>query len=254
MVKETTSAADGLSKAQLDLIEEFQADYNALDRFLRGQLKDSKEPSFTGRVYEYSRQHPGWRDADLLRVIAEVRNTLVHGRTQPYRYAAIPTSSLARELRLCRDRLTKPELIVPKFQKTVETVTVEDKLAQVLRLVHTRDYSQFPVYENDRFHGLLTENGVTRWLARHIADSHALVDLDEITVKEVLRDQEKFETWTFMSRDERVDDLVGYFGTTPLLEAALITAHGKESEKLIGIATRWDILQALGERRHSIVR
>ena len=139
----------------------------------------------------------------------------------------------------------RPETIIPKFQTAVETVALEHTLGRVLRLVHTRDYSQFPVYENDRFRGLLTENGITRWLARHVSNSLSLVDLDEIPVAKVLRDQEKFTTWTFMSRDQRVDDLLGRFATTPLLEAALITAHGKESEKLIGIATRWDVLQAM---------
>jgi hypothetical protein len=48
-----------------------------------------------------------------------------------------------------------------------------------------------------------------------------------------------------MSRDQRVDDLLGRFATNPLLEAALITERGKESEKLMGIATRWDVLQAM---------
>lgn len=244
MTKELTNARAGLPKEQLDLIEEFQTNYNAVDRFLRGELQAAKQISFIALVSEYSRKHPGWRDGDLLRVIAEVRNAIVHGRTEPYRYVAIPTSSLARELELCRDRLIRPEIVIPKFQRTVETVAVQDTLGRVLRLVHTRDYSQFPVYENNRFCGLLTENGITRWLARHVSDSLSLVDLDEIPVAQVLRDQEKFETWTFMSREQRVDDLLGRFSAIPLLEAALITAHGKDSEKLIGIATRWDVLQA----------
>jgi predicted transcriptional regulator len=232
-----------IPKEQLDLIEEFQTDYNAVDRFLRSELQAAKQTSFTALVSEYSRKHSGWRDADLLRVIAEVRNAIVHARTEPYRYAAIPTSNLADQLKLCRERLVRPERVIPKFQKTVETVAGDDTLARVLRLVHTRDYSQFPVYEDRRFSGLLTENGITRWLARHVSDSLSLVDLDEIPVTQVLRDQEKFKTWTFMSRDHRVDDLLGRFATNPLLEAALITAHGKDSEKLIGLATRWDVLQ-----------
>jgi predicted transcriptional regulator len=246
MAKESTTApAAGLPKEQMDLIEEFQADYNAVHRFLRDELRAPKEESFTRLVYEYSRKHPGWRDADLLRVIAEVRNAIVHSRTEPYRYVAIPTSSIARGLKLCREHLMRPETIIPKFQTTVETVAVDHTLGRVLRLVNSRDYSQFPVYENDRFRGLLTENGITRWLARHVSGTLSLVDLDEIPVTQVLRDQEKSKSWTFMSRDQRVDDLLGRFATAPLLEAALITAHGKESEKLIGIATRWDVLQAM---------
>jgi predicted transcriptional regulator len=245
MTNKLTVAVAELSKEQLDLIEGFQTNYNAVDRFLRSQLQATNQTSFTALVNEYSRKHPGWRDSELLRLIAEVRNAIVHGRTEPYRYVAIPTPNLARELEVCRDRLIRPELAIPKFQRAVERVAVEDTLARVLRLVHTRDYSQFPVYDNERFRGLLTENGITRWLARNISDSLSLVELDDISVRQILRDQEKFKTWKFVSRGERVDDLVGHFATIPMLEAALITASGKESEKLLGIATRWDILRVV---------
>jgi predicted transcriptional regulator len=243
MTNKLTVAASGLSKEQLDLIERFQTNYNAVDRFLRGKLQATNQATFTFLVSEYSRKHPGWRDAELLRMIAEVRNAIVHGRTEPYRYVAMPTPALAHELEHCRERLIRPELVIPRYQRAVETVAAGDTLARVLRLVHLRDYSQFPVYDNDRFLGLLTENGITRWLARNVSDTLSLVELEDISVRQVLRDQEKCETWEFVSRQERVDDLVGRFATSPLLEAALITASGKESEKLLGIATRWDILR-----------
>jgi predicted transcriptional regulator len=235
--------AAGLSKDQFDLIQQFEADYNAVDHFLRGSLQANKQASFTSMVHEYVRKHTGWRDGDLLRMVAEVRNAIVHGKTEPYRYVAMPTPALAQALGACRNRLIRPERAIPKFQRPVETVSVADSLAQVLKLVHQRDYSQFPVYDGDRYRGLLTENGITRWLAGHVTGDISLIDLDEVLVKTALRAEEKSKTWRFVARDDRVDDIVGLFSRNPLLEAVLISASGKESEKLLGIATRWDILQ-----------
>ena len=235
--------AAGLSSEQLDLIQQFEADYNAVDRFLRGALQATRQASFTSLVYEYSRKHPGWRDSDLLRTIAEVRNAIVHGKTEPYRYVAMPTPALSTALSACRQRLLDPELVVPKFQRPVVAVATVDSLSRVLKLVNQRDYSQFPVYDGDRFSGLLTENGITRWLAGHVTGDLSLIDLDEVTVKKALREEENKKAWKFVARTMRVDDVLGLFSARPLLEAVLITANGKESEKLLGIATKWDILQ-----------
>jgi hypothetical protein len=38
------------------------------------------------------------------------------------------------------------------------------------------------------------------------------------------------------------------FAQHPVLEAVLITATGKKEEKLLGIATQWDAVEALKER------
>jgi hypothetical protein len=40
-----------------------------------------------------------------------------------------------------------------------------------------------------------------------------------------------------------VDDVRGLFAAQPVLEAVLITANGSQAEKLLGMATRWDVLQ-----------
>jgi hypothetical protein len=99
------------------------------------------------------------------------------------------------------------------------------------------------VYEGKQFRGLLTENGITRWLAGHVVRTLSLVELDDIHVGQVLRNEEKRGNYHFALRDTRVEDLSSLFAKQPLLEAVLITTNGKETEKLLGVATRWDILQ-----------
>ena len=77
---------EGLSKAQLDLIQQFEADYNAIDHFLRKSLGNDKQTPFRRLVDEYSKKFVFWTDAELLKTIGEVRNMMIHGKTEPYRY------------------------------------------------------------------------------------------------------------------------------------------------------------------------
>lgn len=233
----------GLPKDQLDLIQHFEADYNSIDQFLRKTLDSSKQAPFSYLVSEYSRRHGGWRDAELLRTIAEVRNAIVHGKTEPYRYVAVPTPTIVQRLRACKDQLINPSRAFPTFRRKVEIVLLQDSLSQVLKIIAQRDYSQFPVYEADRFRGLLTENGITRWLALHVTNQLSLVELNDVPIKQVLHNEEKRKTYHFASRDTHVDDVRGLFSSNEILEAVFITASGKESEGLLGIATRWDMLR-----------
>jgi hypothetical protein len=50
----------------------------------------------------------------------------------------------------------------------------------------------------------------------------------------------------FVSRNVRVEDITGLFATQLVLVAVLVAASGKETEKPLAIAPRWDVPQPLG--------
>jgi predicted transcriptional regulator len=197
---------------------------------------------FARLVRKYAQEHPRWKDADFLRTIARIRNVIIHEKTEPYRHAVIPAPAIAEELARCKERLLNPARAFPTFERMVQTINLDDSLTQVLSLVHQRDYSQFPVYEERRFKGLLTENGVTRWLAMRAAKSRFAVQLNGIAVSQVMNIDARRENFQFVSSDTTVDDVATQFAEFPLLEAVLVTANGKDTEELLGMATRWDIL------------
>jgi hypothetical protein len=99
----------------------------------------------------------------------------------------------------------------------------------VLKVIEQRDYSQFPVYASERFLGLLTENGITRWLAHHVTSNLSLVELEKVSVKEVLENEEARKNCKFVAKDIRVNAIVGQFVSQETLEAVLITSNGTES-------------------------
>jgi predicted transcriptional regulator len=234
----------GLSSEQIDAIEHFEADYNAVDRFLRRAVASDSLTSFSQLVRKYSARNAGWRDAELLITVADVRNAIVHGKTEPYRYVAVPAPAIIQQLSNCRERLLHPRKAIPTFQREVQRVSVSDALSSVLKVIKKRDYSQFPVYGEKQFRGLLTENGITGWLALHVTTRISLVDLEDVSVNDVLASEEPRKTYEFVRRDSRVDEIRGLFLTHELLEAVLVTASGNKSEAPMGIATRWDVFKA----------
>jgi hypothetical protein len=94
----------GPSKEQIALIEQFEADYNAVDHFLRKALRSDKYEAFTRLAQKYANLHERWGDAELLTTIAKIRNVIVHEKTEPFRHIVIPTSAIAEELRQCKER------------------------------------------------------------------------------------------------------------------------------------------------------
>ena len=147
---------NGLSREQINLIQEFEADFNAVDHFLRVALASEDYVGFTKLVRRYSSEHVGWADAEFLTTIAKIRNLIVHERTDLHRHVVIPTLAVAKGLKHCKERLMNPARAVPTFQRPVETISIHATLSRVLKIINERDYSQFPVYDDKRFRGLLT--------------------------------------------------------------------------------------------------
>jgi predicted transcriptional regulator len=179
-----------------------------------------------------------------LRSFGDLRNVIVHSKVRPNQHLATPSPWVVERIERIRDELTSPGLAIPTFQRDVQTVRTTDTLLHVLTLIRQCDYSQFPVYEDGRFRGLLTENGITRWLAHHVVEARQPLDqATTVAVKGVLGEEEHHKNHQFVRRSMPVDELLATFARQPLVEALLITETGKRTEKLLGLATRWDILR-----------
>jgi predicted transcriptional regulator len=240
---ETTTEMWKMSDDQRELVERFDTTYNSIHHFLRKHLGKQTWVPFPSLVDEYERTHKIGADCDHLRIAHELRNVLIHGKTMPYQPVAVPILPVVERLETICQWLKNPPLVVPRFQRQVETTTPDDSLAGVLRRIREKDYSQFPVYDGEKFRGLLTENGITRWLAHRVSKEMSLVELDEVPIRQVLPEEEKRQNWLFVARDKTVHEAKALFAAKELLEAVLITQSGNRTEKLIGIITRWDVLR-----------
>lgn len=244
-----------------DLAERFLNAFNRIDAHLRSEVSAGKERGFVSVLSEFERRHRGWRPGKDLRALNDLRNVLVHERYAPHAYLAVPTEQVVERIESIRDGLLSPRRVIPAFAGDIFSLRPTDSIEFTLTAVRDHDFSQFPVYDGDpgagSFRGLLTENGLTRWLAQHVSQEASIVDLEDHTVAEALAieeapsvapdgDRATGGAWAnvgFVNRNLPVDDACARFADEPLLEALLVTHHGRATETPLGIVTRWDVLQ-----------
>jgi predicted transcriptional regulator len=147
------------------------------------------------------------------------------------------------ELEQIRDNLISPVLVYPKLHREVQSFQSEVSLSEVLKSIYEKGYSQFPIYQEGEYVGLLTENGITRWLASHNAKVMTLIEFEDVPIKDVLSNEEQRKNCRFIRRDTPLPEAENHFVQHATLEALLITDKGNASENLLGIITRWDILE-----------
>jgi CBS domain-containing protein len=163
---------------------------------------------------------------------------------------AVPTERAIEEIVRIQKSVTWLEAVGSRFKRRVEYVAPDTTLAAVLRLIRKRDYSQFPVVDDDeKLLGLITENGITRWFAQHFESREVLTELDRICVKTVLVEDENRRAYRVIPIDRTVEAAMEELSRDPTIEALLITESRRFKLPLRGIITHWDVLQILGPRR-----
>lgn len=229
-------------------IEDFLTAFNRVHKAICRELDIDDRTDFAEAARMYERKRRSWSHTGDLLVLARLRNVLVHEQRRPKQYLAHPSPTTMETLNRVLGALESPEYVIPRFQRNVEVVGPDDPLSEVLPRVLKGNYSQFPVYDGDAFKGLLTENGIVRYLAEHRRSTDSIIDLADVPVRSLLKQDENRRNCAFAPRTERLDAMLDRFAQHPVLEAVLITATGKKEEKLLGIATQWDAVEALKER------
>jgi CBS domain-containing protein len=238
---------DGRSRAdaERERVERFLAAFNAVDRLLRERtgLHDHGA-SFRAVLRRYLRT-PGGRGSERLEEYADLRNLLVHETLEPDGWLAVPTKEVVRRIEALRDRLAGGRRADDAFRRRVETLTPATPLADALRLAHRTGFSQFPLLDDGRIVGLLTDRGVARWWAARVSDAGVVLDevLRAASAADVLRSDADRVTWATAAGGEAAERVLLRFVDAPALEAVLITVGGGVADDLVGIATHLDVVR-----------
>lgn len=226
----------------IQMARKLEVSYNRIDAYLRQELHLPPFVPFKELVRKYKEKNEWWRDDEFIRLIASIRNILVHTKRESG-YIVMPTEELVEELRRVEKRLTKPVKVIPHFRRDVVTVRMEDSLSSVLEKVEKHSFSQFPVMKGTKYAGLITENSITRWLAKIWKESGPSVSLDEVVVSDVIQYEEVRQSLMFVGRNSSVDQVLWFFSKNETLEAVLIEEKTEKQRRLLGIVTRWDVAQ-----------
>lgn len=217
--------------------------FNRLDKILRERISmPLGQGDFLTALENFQEIYGlGMGDFRFAKKMANFRNAILHEYEHPIRDLAIPREETVQRLEAIVRRLDSPERLEQRFaQGNVTVVSPEQTLDQVLGLVQEKAYSQFPVIDAGRITGLLTENGITRWLASAVGQE-SLVEFADISVATILQHEEPRENMRLLSRIALLDDVRYIFRESQELEAVVVTQSGEANEAPLGIVTRADL-------------
>lgn len=226
----------------------FLAAFNDIEQHLRSQLGAKNSDSFRWMVDKAARKHLlSEKHANELKEFAELRNAISHGRyTDDLRPIAEPLAETVEEIEKIRDILQNPPLALEVLghHQEVHTFSPDDDIRDVLKVLRATTISQFPVYQEGRAVDLLTTNVIARWVAADLDDND---HLDARTVAEVLDYAESNDRAVFLPRDvtaqEALDAMLIPDKVAGLPRAALITEHGKDTQKPIRVIGGSDVIE-----------
>jgi CBS domain-containing protein len=225
--------------------DEFLALYNQLDAHLRETIGGDRGPGFMKLVRRAADRNAAVR-AHLGRIheYAELRNAIVHDDEMQKGILADPRREALEDFRSLVESITAPRKLLSVCSTDIVVHDPHEPLSRALSLMRSKGYAQVVVKTGDEY-GILSVEGVARWL-EHRAEQDAISMVD-VTVGDATA-HEPPSTVEFLDRDATVYDGYELFQTAERRRharvfAILITETGSRTERPIGIATLWDLLQ-----------
>lgn len=226
----------------------FLAAFNDIEAHLRRDLKARPSDGFKWMVNLSHRKHR-LSDAQrsALMAFSDLRNAISHGEYRDGRPIADPLPKTVDDIeRLARNIIDPPTVLGVLPQRRPVTVTPEDSIEDVFRVLAESTYSQFPVYEGGVDDGtctaLLTTDAIALWVAHDYGDDGRL---EAKTVADVLEWAGSRDEPYFMPRTTTVQDAVtaltipGDDGLVP--RALILTEHGRPHQKPLRVVGGADL-------------
>ncbi|ALS00554.1 hypothetical protein ATZ33_03955 [Enterococcus silesiacus] len=225
--------------------EEFLSSFNRIEKWFREQLNNPTNMGFSEMVRRLSRKKDSqislFQD-DLLQM-AQLRNAIVHERISTDFVIAEPNAWAVTRMLEIEQALISPEKVLPRFAKKVTGFDINISIKEILSIVARKQYSQFPIYDDGIFKGLITVRGLGIWLA--VESSKGDIQLEGRKASELLLSNYKQSNYQFVSKETTVFQVEEMFVTQVRLEAILITKDGNPNGSLLGIIRPRDLYNNL---------
>ena len=174
-----------------------------------------------------------------LNEFADLRNAIVHQRTDKGEVIAQPVDWVVAEIEKIASLLSQPVTLKDCITKAVKTCHPDNLVVDIYKKMEELATSKLPIYEDSQFFGLLTLEMVAHWA---VLEKEKKPDA---TVRDIYRPQYKTEKVLFVSQDTPVAEVIEIFedgmNRGVRILAILITAKGTKDEKALGILTQADL-------------
>lgn len=229
--------------------DEFLSAFNRIEKQCSNILKTTPHIPFSRLIEEAAKQNKVVKYYEKpLKAFADLRNAIVHNEIEPGYVLAEPHDSVVKNIVEIAEKLKSPRIIGNLIQQKISSFSIEDSLDAVLTEINDNSFTQFPIFSDRGFEGLLTENGIAHWLAANIKED--IISLSETKVIDILSCEESKENYRFINRKTSIYEIEEYFQkfinngqNNGCLLITNNTKHVKEAKDILGIVTSWDLTE-----------
>lgn len=228
--------------------EVFLDKYKQLENIVKAEYRLKESDSAVGFLLRNKGFQNIKNELDLCR---ETRNLLAHNPKVKNSYAVEPSVEMINLLDDIIDKIENPlraeNVMTNKSELCYKSM--EDSVREAMIKMHEKAYTHIPILEDGVLMGVFSENTVLS----------ILIDEDFIGIENNLKfyDMKKYlsikgnenESYRFVSKDTLVSDISILYREASHINDRIgmifVTHSGKESEKIMGIITAWDIAAEL---------
>lgn len=218
---------------------EFIESFNHIHKYLKKYTDSDDNVSFSDLLYK-AKGHPMIHlYLDDLHLFRKLRNIIVHQTDDFEQLIAYPSDEVVERIKFIEQQLVDPST-VSVFKAEVVKFNATDSITEVLKLSGEKEILKLPIYENDKFVGLVTSRAIAKWLQKHIENN--TIELSG-SVKDLL-DYEKKSQYEFVAQSMTVYDAWHLFQSSPKkLDALLLTESGRQEDRIEAVITYDDVLK-----------
>lgn len=221
--------------------DEFLSSFNRIEKYLKESLNAPTNMGFSEAVRRLSRQKGSIvkkYENDLLEM-AQLRNAIIHEKVAENFVIAEPNDWAVSRIKEIDRALIEPEEVYPKFKKNVTGFEKNLPIEDILQIIAQKHFSQFPIYDQGEFLGLITVRGIGFWVAQE--NQKGPINFQTKTAQDLLDLPFKKPNYRFCATKTPITQVESWFKENPLLEAVLITKDGNPNGNLLGIIRPRDL-------------
>ena len=230
-----------------DATGEFIDLYKRLESVIRSKYDVPQEIGAVSWLIHNERGFIGVRDE--LNYCREVRNLLQHNERVRGDYAVIPSAGMIETIKSTISRIEGIPRAIDMCVKTSDicSASISDAMLPAMRVMCSKTYTHLPILEDGRVTGVFSAKS----LLSHIIED-GVTRLDEtMTFEQVAGllplDRHGSETFAFVPQEMLATNVAELFQQarkqSKRLGVVFVTAHGKQSERLLGMLTAWDMAE-----------
>ena len=132
-------------KACMDTSTAFLATFATIEKWLRRTANEDRSATFYQLVDRVAAKNRAVaRYCNDLKEYADLRNAIIHERTDGHVIAEPNARAVADFERLC-STLLNPPTVIPMFQLSVKTLTTKDSVGEAITIMRDGSFSQLPI-------------------------------------------------------------------------------------------------------------